>query len=92
VGGEVHHQNPLRVECGLVPYQRVWLDRGSGLLAGKLASPWHCILHNGGLSSMGLRFLPPPPPMTSVALLEREADIWPWHHRPRWNHHHGLSG
>jgi hypothetical protein len=32
-GGEVHHQDPLRLERELVPQRRVQLDIGSGLLA-----------------------------------------------------------
>jgi hypothetical protein len=31
-GGEVHHQNPLRLECGLMSWQHVRLDRGGSLL------------------------------------------------------------
>jgi hypothetical protein len=34
---------------------------------------------------------PPSPHLTSVALLEREADIRLWCRHPRWNYHRGLS-
>jgi hypothetical protein len=37
---------------------RMRLDRGSGLLAGELASPWRCLLLGGVLPSTGLRLLP----------------------------------
>jgi hypothetical protein len=37
-GGEVHHQDPLCLERKLMPRRCFWLDRGSGLLAGEVAS------------------------------------------------------
>jgi hypothetical protein len=52
--GEVHHQDPLRLECALILWQCVQLDHGSGLLAVELASPGHCLLLGGGLLSMCL--------------------------------------
>jgi hypothetical protein len=51
-GGEVHHQDPLRLMCGL--------------LADELASPWHYPLLGGGLPSTGLRLLPPVTSLTSL--------------------------
>jgi hypothetical protein len=65
------------------------LNHDNGLLAGELASLWRCLLLGGGLSSTGLRLLPP---VTSVMSLEREVDFRPWHCRLRGNHHRGLSG
>jgi hypothetical protein len=82
-GGEVHHQDPLCLVCGLMPWWRVWLNRGSGLLAGKLDSPWHCPLLGGGLLSVGVRLLPPPPPMMSMTSLKREAGVWPRRRHPQ---------
>jgi hypothetical protein len=37
-GGEVHHQNPLYLECRLAPRRCVWLNCDSGVLAGEVAS------------------------------------------------------
>jgi hypothetical protein len=48
------------------------LNRDSGLLAGDLASTWHCLLLGGGLSITGLCLLSP---MMSMMLLEREASF-----------------
>jgi hypothetical protein len=62
--------------------------RGSGLLAGELASLWHYPLLGSGLLSADLRLLPP---VMSVMSLEREASFWLWHRRPRGNRHRGLS-
>jgi hypothetical protein len=56
-GGEVHHQDPLRLKHGLVPWWCMWLNHGSGLHAGELASPWRYLLLDGGLPSTGLRLL-----------------------------------
>jgi hypothetical protein len=39
-GGEVHHQEPLCLVCGLVPRQHVRLNHGSGLLVGEIGSAW----------------------------------------------------
>jgi hypothetical protein len=50
----------------------VRLNRDSGLLAGDLASTWHCLLLGGGLSITGLCLLSP---MMSMMLLEREASF-----------------
>jgi hypothetical protein len=36
---------------------RMWLNRGSGLLAGELASSWRCLFLSGGLPSTGFRLL-----------------------------------
>jgi hypothetical protein len=58
-GGEVHHQDPLRLGRGLLLWRHVWLDRSSGLLTGELASPWHYLLLSGGSPSLGLCSLPP---------------------------------
>jgi hypothetical protein len=69
----------------------VRLDSKSGLLAVSLASLGRCLLLGGGLPSTGLRLLLPPPHLTSVALLEREANIRLWCRHPRWNYHRGLS-
>jgi hypothetical protein len=41
-GGDVHHQDPLCLKHGLMLWPRMWLNRGSGLLAYELASPWRC--------------------------------------------------
>jgi hypothetical protein len=35
--GEAHHQDPLRLERGLVLWWHAWLGRGSDLRGGKLA-------------------------------------------------------
>jgi hypothetical protein len=35
----------------------MWLNHGSGLHAGELASPWRYLLLDGGLPSTGLRLL-----------------------------------
>jgi hypothetical protein len=88
-GGEFHHQDPLRLVCGLAPRWWVRLNRGSGLHADKLASLWRCPLLGGRLLSAGLRLLPP---MTSTTSLEREAGFWPCCRHPRGNCHHDLSG
>jgi hypothetical protein len=53
---------------------RLLLDRGSGLLAYKLASPWHYLWLGGGLLSMIMRLLPP---LTSTTFLEGDAGIRP---------------
>jgi hypothetical protein len=37
-GDEVHHQDPLCLKRMLMPRRCLWLNRGSGLLAGKVAS------------------------------------------------------
>jgi hypothetical protein len=87
-GGKVHHQDPLCLERGLMLWRHVQLDRGSGLLASKLASPWHCLWLGGGLPSMSLHLLTP---LKSVALLEGEAGVRPRPGRPRWSRRHGLS-
>jgi hypothetical protein len=88
-GGEVHHQDPLCLEYGLVPQRCVRLNHGKDLLAGELASPWCCLLLGSGLPSMGLLLLPP---MMRVVSSEREASIWPRCHHPRGNRCRGLSG
>jgi hypothetical protein len=88
-GGEFYHQDSLCLEHGLVSWRNVRLDRGSGLLAGELASPWCCLWLGGGLLSTGLHLLPP---LMSVTLLKWEASVRPWHHHPWWNRHHGLTG
>jgi hypothetical protein len=54
-GDEVHHQDPLRFECRLVPRRRIWLNRGGGLPIGEAASPWRRSQLGGGTLSMGLR-------------------------------------
>jgi hypothetical protein len=88
-GGEVHHQDPLRLKRGLMPRRHMRLDRGSRLLTGELASPWHCLLLSSGLLSIGLLLVPF---LMSVVLLEREVDIWPRRYHPGWNRHRGQSG
>jgi hypothetical protein len=88
-GGDVHHQDPLRLECRLVPWWCMRLDHGSVLLTSELASPWHCLLLDGGLPSTGLRLLPP---LMSVALHGREAYIRPRCRHPWWNCRGDLSG
>jgi hypothetical protein len=67
-GGEVHHQDPLRLESGLMSCRRVQLNCGSGLLADELASLWRCLLLDGRLLSASLRLLPP---LMSVMSLKR---------------------
>jgi hypothetical protein len=42
-GGIVHHQDPLHLVCGLAPQRHLRMNRGSGSLAGELASPWRCL-------------------------------------------------
>jgi hypothetical protein len=46
-------------------------------------------LLSGGLPSTGLHSLPL---LMSASLLKGEAGIQPWHRRPWWNRHHGMSG
>jgi hypothetical protein len=58
-GGEVHHQDPLHLEHGLMPRWCMRMDRGSCLPTSKLSLLWHCLLLGGGLLSTGLRLLPP---------------------------------
>jgi hypothetical protein len=73
--GEVHHQDPLHLKHGLMPWRCVWLDHGSSLLVGKLALSWHCLLLGGGMLSTGFCLLPS---MMSVALLDEEVGFQPW--------------
>jgi hypothetical protein len=71
-GGKVHHQEPLHLVFGLMAWQRMQLNRDSGLLVGELASLWHCPLLDSGLSSAGLRLLPL---MISMMSLKTEANF-----------------
>jgi hypothetical protein len=86
--GKGSHFLALSFERGLVLWQRVWLDRGSGLLAGEPALLWCCFWHDSGLRSTRLHLLPL---LMGMTLLEGEAGIRLRCHRPRWNCHHGLS-
>jgi hypothetical protein len=83
-GGEVHHQDPLCIECGLMR-----LGHGSSLLASELALLLHHLTLDVGLLSAGSRSLALSKSMSS---LKGEADVLPQCARPRWNHHYGLSG
>jgi hypothetical protein len=69
-GGELHHQDPLHLECRLALWRCVWLNHGSGWLAGELASPWRCLLLDGALLSASLHLLPS---VTSMTSPKREA-------------------
>jgi hypothetical protein len=88
-GGEVHHQDPLYLRPGLMPRWHMWLDRINGLLAGKLASSWRCLLLGGGLSSMGLHLLPS---VASMASFDEEVGFLLQHRHPWGNRHCGLCG
>jgi hypothetical protein len=82
-GGKVHHQDPLCLVRGLVLQWHMRLNRGSGMLAGELVSPWRYPLLDDGLPSAGLHLLPP---VMSVTLPKREDGF-----HPRGNRHHGWS-
>jgi hypothetical protein len=57
-GGEVHHQDPLSHERGLVLLWCMWLSRGSSLLTDELASSLHRLMLSGVLLITGLHLLP----------------------------------
>jgi hypothetical protein len=88
-GGEVHHQDPLHLVCGLVPRWRLQLNCSSVSVGSELASLWRCLLLGDGLRSTSLCLLPF---VTSVTSLEREADFRPHHRHPWGNHCHGFNG
>jgi hypothetical protein len=88
-GGEVHHQDHLYLECRLTPRWHMRRNHGSDLLAGELASSWHCLLLGGELPSTSLRLLPS---VMRVMSFEREAGFRPRCHCSRGNCQRGLSG
>jgi hypothetical protein len=88
-GGEVHHHDPLHLECWLASRRRVWLNCGSSLLAGELASPWCYLFLSGELPSVDLCLLPP---LTSVTFLKRDAGFQLWRRHTRGNRRCSLSG
>jgi hypothetical protein len=87
-GSKVHHQDPLHLECVLLPQRHVQLNRDSGMLASELASLWRYLLLDGGLPSVSLRLLPS---VMSVTLLLKEVGFYSWRRWPRGDRHHGLN-
>jgi hypothetical protein len=88
-GGEVHHQDPLHLRCGLVSWRHTQLNHDSRFLTDELASSWRCLLLGYGLPNKGLRLLSP---VMSVTSRRREARFWLQRCRPWRNRHRGLSG
>jgi hypothetical protein len=88
-GGEVDHQDPLRLECGLVSWCCVLLDHDCGRLVDEIASSWRCLLLGSGFLSAGLWSLPF---LMSAPLLRWEAGVRPYYHHPQWKCLNYLSG
>jgi hypothetical protein len=88
-GGEVHHQDPLHLRCGLVSWWHTQFNHDSRFLTDELASSWRCLLLGYGLPSKGLRLLSP---VMSVTSRRREARFWLQRCRSWRNRHRGLSG
>jgi hypothetical protein len=63
---EVHRQDPLCVECGLVLVRPIQLGRSDHLLTGKLASLLHFLALDVILLSVGSRSLPLPKVVLSL--------------------------
>jgi hypothetical protein len=72
--GEVHHQDHLHLEHGLVSVRPIRLGYGDHLLTGELVSPLRHIALDVDLLSAGSCSLPLP---KGVPLLKRQPGVWP---------------
>jgi hypothetical protein len=73
-GIEVHHQDPLHLDCGLMSQRLVRLGRGGCLLVSEIALPLHYLMLSVVLLIPGSRSLPLP---KSAPSFEREATVRP---------------